>query len=263
MPRISLSAIIIMASLLVFQGCAPIKVQRVYEDTQAEIVAVKEQNYLIGEKRSASIGESIVQRKQFKQRVQVGVLARPSTDLRLRVSPCMSMVGACESILPSDRDYEVLRRVQYQGNIFYVVSAARSRASRVDPTVYSMSDRLFLVSSDGVPLDRVFGTDPDSVFPNKLAVEPDDVKFVIKDRVVPIAEGYTDERLIFGGMSDGRISIRYTSKKIDDNGQSSERIEEYHIPKKEEIRFRKYRIKVISVVSDAIDYVVTSDGSEN
>jgi hypothetical protein len=255
--------ILVPIFFLALQACSPVKVQRVYDDSEPQVTITNESNYVIGEPRSASIGGSIIEKIHSRQQIQAGVLARPNKDVDIRLSTCLGLLGSCGSFLLADRDYEVLKRVNYQNQIFYVVDASRSQASRIDPTIYSRSGPFYLVSLEGVPLDRLFAPGPDSVFPNKLSIEPSDVKFSINDRITTLPQGYINESVIFAGSTDDQIAVKYISKSIDDSGQIIERHEEYNLPNKKEIRFRNYRINVLSADEDFIEYVVISDGHQN
>lgn len=257
--EIGLVANCVICMILLFtSGCVG-NVQQIYRDKPYKSNNVDYANYKVGEEKTATIGEPIIEIKKYNQKTLLNAAARPTQDARIVRATCVALYGPCEEFLPSDRDYEILREVQYDNNEYYVVSTARSQISKLDTTTYSNSGWLILVRKDGTPFDQVFLPGPDSVLSNSLIIEPQGVKFEIKDRVMVDTKGFFEEKIIFTGITNDMINIRYISRGYDEADSRIDRQEDYQIPKTRETRFKRYFLKIIEAKADAIRYVVVSD----
>jgi len=250
-----LGAIIALTELV---GC-PASVQQVYRKSSSSSEIVNKANYTLGVKRTVSIGDSLIERKNYSQHRIRNAIARPTTDMKISRATCVAIYGPCEDFLPADRDYEVMREVLYNDTEYFVVSSSRKQVSKLDTTIYPNSGTLFLVSKDGVPLDRVFMHSPDSVFPNRLIIEPPDVRVNITDKIILETNGYIDEKIIYLGREGNLVDVRFISRTGDESENLVERKEDYKLQIQDEIKFRNFRFKIIEAKPDSLDFIVISD----
>ena len=220
-------------------------------------IKIDNKNYSIGKMMTATVGSYLIEREIFDAKVLENAMVRPDRDFTLETIACIAG-PACRTYIPADRDYEVVKIVEYEGKEYFAVSSARSKASSIDSSIYSREAWHFLVDENGVILKEVFLM-PDTIVPNGLRVVPESVKLQFKDRIVKKIDSYVREKIVFVSASEKSIIIRYIYGNRNGSGGVQERTEQYILEKKPVIKFRNYELRIVSADETGIQYIVEAD----
>jgi len=191
--------IVVFLIFLVLSGCTTTltTISRI-EPEQKRIV--KENNYIIGVRKVATIGSPIIEKVSYTANVLANASVRPDRDSTLNVVLCFPAAEPhCRHFIPADRNYDVIKKIEYKGKEYFVVSSENSKASSIDPYIYPSPYAFhFLIDQEGNVLPVMFVL-PATITSNGLKVNPVDVKFKFQDRIRIQSDNYTNERIVLAG----------------------------------------------------------------
>ncbi|ROQ48465.1 hypothetical protein EDB94_0332 [Marinobacter sp. 3-2] len=231
----------VLISLFVISGCTT--AVKMGERPPSSIENVDVKNYVLDEPTTAYVGDPVVVRKSYKAVVRKdlykanndfllqGGLASTSLHLDAAAGDKFRVAGT------NELGHPVLR---IPGTIF-MFGVDKNR--QWDQTVMSPS----------------FWTSPVGSG-NQYTMSPADTTFTPVESRTPVSEaGYLNHELVFTGVGSNGLSLLYREYTFEDMARSAFKQELVYPKDTDEIRFRSYRLEVISVSPSELKYIVRSD----
>lgn len=202
---------------------------------------VKEQNYEVGRRQTAYVGESMVRVKDFLVRQPTATHMRP--DKPFTLSKWLDEIPGSPSM-----DFRIAGQTEIEGKRFTVLEASTTMGSR-----YGL-----LVGEDGRLDNRIVTAWPfNGVFIFNLS--PTDIHFAPpENRAIstPAGENY---ELVYAGLDGDTIKITYREYTGDDIARSPFFQQLSYNRTQPMIRFKRTVIQVHAVTNELIDFTVMQD----
>jgi hypothetical protein len=236
-----LSSLLCIAFIALLSGCTT--TMKPATNGQSRISTVDEKNYDIGQVRTVYVGEQILSRKAYDIIISSNHV-RPSNDFSLTGgigSVSVSMQGG-----PNDQ-FRVVATNDL-GNAAVAISGSHlafgiDKEGKWDGTVASGSFWTAPVGSG-----------------SQYKFNPPNTKFTRVESKRPVPEsGYINHELVFSGISADGLHLLYREYTFENMARSAFTQDLHYSAETGGIRFRKYKIKIISHTASSITYVVESD----
>lgn len=233
--------LILIIAILTMSGCTT--AMKVSDSSQSKIENVDFKNYQIGQVQTAYVGEQVISRKLYQAIVKKnlyqaqndfslqGGLGSTSIDLNSSAGDTFKFVGHNEKNNPV---------VNIPGSIFMFGINERGNW---DKTVMSPS----------------FWTSPIGSG-EQYKIKPENTVFKPVESKTPFSSaGYVNHELVFTGIGANGISLLYREYTFENMSRSDFKQELVYPADAKEIRFRTYKLKLLSVSPSEIKYIVKSE----
>jgi hypothetical protein len=171
-----------------------------------------EKNYVIGDIKTAYIGDSLIVRSQYTESVYPKKLVKPNVDIRYLNKYFCGDPKVCDVLLKSDRYYEIERTLSKRNVNYYVINPYRSDFSLIDISTVPKSSIEILINMDGSISDyvRFAGL----VMHKEWKPSPSNAMYLFSDLIKIDKESYLSRNIAFLGLKGNQIKFRYIEKNI-------------------------------------------------
>jgi len=203
-----------------------------------------DKNYAINKIHNTYVGEEIVRRKVFLDKVQDELVGEAliNTDMR-------SNSGNVVIDFTKGKEYPVSNRINLQGRNHYVLEKYQPREDHI----YGV-----IVSEEGVLHNRVLNGDV--MTSDYFQISPMTTKFKISHKKTLKSTRMLDNfAIVFGGINDKQMSFTYREYTPDDVAKTAFFQNLTYPINSKIIRFKSLKIKVHAVTSESITYEVIEE----
>jgi hypothetical protein len=242
-----MSKVVVISMLLALSGCAHQMAQE--SATSHGLKHEFDQNYKIGERRKANVGDSIIRVKDYYlERISVpAVIPTETVTINGPVVPPM--------VFSSAQSYRVRGRVEIDGVTYLVVPGTDN------PIQWQAA----MVRLDGTIHNRRLNYNPGLAGPVMMVYEqsitPSTAKMLRKtEEKISTTKGYQNYEIIYNGVSSGAIQFTYREYSPEGLARTAFYQNLTYDSKADSIRFKKFRIGIHSANSESVEYTVLEDG---
>ncbi len=238
---------IVFASLFLLSGCGgEVKRQHValspVNAFQVEDIIREEKNYAVNKIHNVYVGEAIIRKKVFLDKIQSELIGRPMMDIALRS-------GQLVIDLLSSKEYPVTSRVSLAGRPHNVLEVLQ----QIEGTIFGI-----MVDQDGQVLPQVLNGDV--LMKRHFAVMPLTGQVQIEHKKTLMSSQMMDNfEIVFGGINDNQMSFTYREFTAEDIAKTAFFQQLTYPVKSKVIRFKTHKIKVHDVTSESITYEVLEE----
>jgi len=203
-----------------------------------------DKNYAINKIHNTYVGEEIVRRKIYLDKVQDELVGEAliNTDMR-------SNSGNVVINFTKGKEYPVSNRINLQGRNHYVLEKYQSREDHI----YGV-----IVSEDGALHNRVLNGD--IMTKDYFQISPMTTKFKVSHKKTLKSSKMLDNfAIVFGGINDKQMSFTYREFTPDDVAKTAFFQNLTYPVTSKIIRFKSLKIKVHNVTSESITYEVVEE----
>jgi hypothetical protein len=216
-----------------------------------------EKSYVIGETKTAYIGDAIIERIQYKETIYPRKLVRPNVDIRYLNKYFCGDPRVCDVLIKSDRSYEIERTLSEGGIDYYLINPYRSDFSLIDITITNKSSIEVFINLDGTVSEYVRFAG--AVMHKEWKPYPANAIYIFSDLTKIVKESYLSRNIVFLGVKDKKIKFRYTEKKYRDDSLVSSDPIEFAVENNNLIQVRNYKIQIIKITDNEITYKIIED----
>lgn len=216
-----------------------------------------EKSYVIGETKTAYIGDSLIVRSQYTETVYPKKLVKPNVDIRYLNKYFCGDPKVCDVLLKSDRFYEIERTLSKRNVNYYVINPYRSDFSLIDITTAPKSSIEILINMDGSISEyvRFAGL----IMHKEWKPFPNNAIYIFSDLIKIDKESYLSRNIAFLGLKGNQIKFRYIEKKYSDENLVSSDPIEFAVENNNLIQVRNYKIQIIKITENEITYKIIED----
>lgn len=231
---------LLLAAFIALPGCATIADVEPVEPERTSAI-VTEKNYRIGVPMTATVGETIVRVKQFRERISVGPAVRAEEDVTISGN--------------------LTRRLAAKGETFPI--EARREIDGLTYSLFSVGGVTLQIAPDGsiYPKSALGGGGSNPWFDGfGVSFEPANPRFVrvLAERRIREAAGLNYELVYTGTDGQGR-RFQYREYTPDDLARPAFSQDLSYPASATTIRFRKLVIEILESTPDSIRYRVAAD----
>lgn len=240
MTKVSL----LLPLIFLFSGCT--YVAQPVAPSRSEIKQIRQKNYLLGDKKIAYVGESIVIVKEYR------VLESESS---LKADNSFTITGGLYSA--------TVNVFGTKGQEFPIVGSIKVNNQHCNTIAIPGSRFVFAIKPDGTfsgvvagfdwAMSPVQGVNVYKINPPNTRFCPTKVQHIMKDAP------FTNMELIYSGLSDNALQLLYREYSPDDFIRPAYTQELSYPPDAKIIRFKAFRIEIIEASAEKLVYSVMEE----
>jgi hypothetical protein len=234
---------LLVGSLLFLSACAAVKPPEVATSQSSRFF---EKSYALDIESTTYVGNPIVKLKDY-------YLIKTETPALTPSSTFHVNFGRLQAVFLEKTDYPILGYVEIDGKQYSLIEVPQTNS------LFNIA-----VDSSGVPSTNAYNKNLVGAFQRSLVDARFSEPSPHMDRSVrtkiDATKGYANHELLYNGTDGKSILVTYREFSPDDLARTAFYQNLTYEAKNEIIRFKNYRIKIMSATSESIKFTVIEDG---
>lgn len=256
-----MKVIVAVCFATLLSACGAVPVSRV-NSSEVAVVTFTETNYQLGAPMTAFVGGTLVTAQQFEARVREVQAMRPDRPF---VATADNLNNLGWSVVfeprPVDEPFEILGETTLDGvDVYALAMPFRKKDSQTWQMSHFFCAACLLVTKDGKPTGKALAST--YVQAGEVVFDEPDLRFATHRAVKVVSKTPVTgaHELIYAGLSGGQIKLTYREYTRDGLARDAFYQDLAYDVGSTFIRFRNYRLKVVSADSESIHFEVLEDG---